>query len=92
MAVTILSPVAIVMVAVAASALGVGVLQTGGVSFYSRRLGFKPDRINPISNAKNLFSLRSAGAWLKSLLPAEHTRRDYHAAPDGKRSRFHHSL
>ena len=69
MALTFLYPVAIVMVAVAASALGVGVLQTGGVSFSPVALGFKGNRISPLSNARNLFSLRSAGRLLKSLLP-----------------------
>ena len=37
------------MAAVAAAALGVGVLQTGGVNFYAGAVGFKLDRINPVS-------------------------------------------
>jgi flagellar biosynthesis protein FlhB len=33
-------------------------------------VGFKPDRINPVSNIKNLFSLRAAARLAKSLFPA----------------------
>jgi flagellar biosynthetic protein FlhB len=66
----IAGPVAVMMAAVAAAALGVGVLQTGGVSFFVGAIGFKPDRINPISNIKNLFSLRAAARLAKSLIPA----------------------
>jgi flagellar biosynthetic protein FlhB len=66
----IAGPVAVMMAAVAAAALGVGVLQTGGVNFFIGAIGFKPDRINPISNIKNLFSLRAAARLAKSLIPA----------------------
>jgi flagellar biosynthetic protein FlhB len=66
----ILGPVGAVMAAVAAAALGVGVLQTGGVNFYAGAVGFKLDRINPVSNIKNLFSLRAAARLAKSLIPA----------------------
>ena len=45
-------------------------MQTGGVSIYSGAVGFKADRINPVSNLKNLFSLRAAARLGKSLLPA----------------------
>ena len=58
------------MAAVAVAALGVGVLQTGGVNFNVEAVGFKLDRINPISNIKNLFSLRAAARLGKSLIPA----------------------
>jgi len=33
-------------------------------------VGFKPERINPVANLKNLFSLRAAARLAKSLLPA----------------------
>jgi len=66
----ILGPPGVVMAAVAATALVVGVLQTGGLNFYAGAIGFKPDRINPVSNIKNLFSLRAAARLAKSLLPA----------------------
>ena len=65
-----LAPPAAVMAAVAAAALGAGILQTGGVNFHAGAIGFKPDRINPVSNLKNLFSLRAAARLAKSLLPA----------------------
>jgi flagellar biosynthetic protein FlhB len=66
----ILGPPGAMMTAVAAGALGVGILQTGGVNFYAGAVGFKLDRINPVSNLKNLFSLRSAARLAKSLIPA----------------------
>ena len=67
---TVLAAPALVMAAVAAGALGVGVIQTGGVNFHVEAIAFKPDRINPVSNIKNLFSLRAAARLAKSLLPA----------------------
>jgi flagellar biosynthetic protein FlhB len=66
----ILGPPGVVMAAVAVTALGVGVAQTGGLNFYAGAVGFKPDRINPVSNIKNLFSLRAAARLAKSLVPA----------------------
>jgi len=62
--------VAVMMAAVAAAALGVGVAQTGGVNVHPAAIGLKPDRINPVSNIKNLFSLRAAARLAKSLIPA----------------------
>ena len=70
LALTILGPSAIVMAAVAAAALGLGVMQTGGVNIHMGAIGFKPDRINPITNISNLFSLRAAARLAKSLIPA----------------------
>ena len=70
LALAVLGPPGVVMAAVAMAALGVGVLQTGGVSFYAGAIGFKPDRINPATNIKNLFSLRAAARLAKSLIPA----------------------
>ncbi|MGA2216930.1 MAG: EscU/YscU/HrcU family type III secretion system export apparatus switch protein [Terracidiphilus sp.] len=70
LALTVLGPSGMVMGAVAAAALGAGILQTGGVSFFAGAIGFKPDRINPVSNIKNLFSLRAAARLGKSLVPA----------------------
>jgi len=66
----VLMPPAIAMAAVAMAALGAGLLQTGGLDFHVEAIGFKFDRINPISNVKNLFSLRAAARLAKSLLPA----------------------
>ncbi|MGD0911449.1 MAG: EscU/YscU/HrcU family type III secretion system export apparatus switch protein [Terracidiphilus sp.] len=68
--ISILLPPAAVMAAVALTALMAGIVQTGGVTVYAGSIGFKIDRINPLTNAKNLFSLRSAARMGKSLLPA----------------------
>jgi flagellar biosynthetic protein FlhB len=61
---------ATVAAAVAMAALGTGILQTGGLNVHAEAVGFKLDRINPISNLKNLFSLRAASRLAKSLIPA----------------------
>jgi flagellar biosynthetic protein FlhB len=66
----VLSPAAAMMAAVAAAAVAVGAMQTGGISFYGGAIGLKPERINPVSNLRNLFSLRAASRLAKSLLPA----------------------
>jgi len=66
----VLSPVGMLMAAVAIAALGAAVLQTGGVQVHPSALGFKVERLNPVSNAKNLFSLRAASRLGKSLIPA----------------------
>lgn len=66
----VLTPPAVAMAAVAAASLIVAVLQTGGVTVHPNALGFKFDRINPISNLGNLFSLRAAARIGKSLVPA----------------------
>ena len=68
--IALLLPPAAVMAAVAAAALTAGILQTGGVTVHGGALGFKMDRINPLSNARNLFSLRAGARLGKSLLPA----------------------
>jgi flagellar biosynthetic protein FlhB len=70
LAIELLGPPLVMMAAVAAAALGVGIAQTGGVSFHAEAVGFKLDRINPVSNIKNLFSLRAAARLAKSLIPA----------------------
>lgn len=69
LAIQAVTPVAIVMAAVAGAALAAGVAQTGGVSIHPGALGFKFDRVNPLTNAKNLFSLRAASRLGKSMLP-----------------------
>jgi flagellar biosynthetic protein FlhB len=70
LALGVLGPPGMVIAAVAAASLTAGVMQTGGINFYAGAVGFKPDRINPVSNLKNLFSLRAAARLGKSLLPA----------------------
>ncbi len=66
----VMGPVGIVMSVVALAALGAGVAQTGGINFHAGAVGFKMSRINPLSNIKNLFSLRAAARLAKSLVPA----------------------
>jgi flagellar biosynthetic protein FlhB len=66
----VLASPALVMAMVAVAALGAGIAQTGGVNFYAGAIGFKPERVNPVSNLKNLFSLRAAARLGKSLIPA----------------------
>ena len=65
----VLAPVAMVMAAVVIAALGTGLLQSGGVTLYPGSVGFKLERINPLANAKNVFSLRAASRLGKSMLP-----------------------
>ena len=67
---SVLGVPAVMMAAVVAASLGTAILQTGGVNFYAEAVGFKPERINPVGNVKNLFSLRAAARLGKSLLPA----------------------
>ena len=62
-------PVGLVMTAVAAAAFGTAMAQTGGLSFHAGAVGFKADRINPLTNAKALFSLRAVSRLGKSMLP-----------------------
>ena len=70
LSIAVLAPLATVLAAVAVASLGVGILQTGGVQIHAGSAGFRPDRINPVSNASNLFSLRAAARLGKSLIPA----------------------
>jgi flagellar biosynthetic protein FlhB len=65
-----MAPLGLVMAAVTLAALSIGVLQTGGLNFNFGSVGFRMDRVNPLSNIKNLFSLRAAARLAKSLIPA----------------------
>jgi flagellar biosynthetic protein FlhB len=66
----VLTPPAVVMALVVVAALGAGIAQTGGVSLHASAIAWKPERINPVANLKNLFSLRAAARLGKSLIPA----------------------
>lgn len=66
----VLAPLAVVLAAVAAASLGAGILQTRGVEIHSGAIALRADRINPLSNLRNLFSLRAAARLGKSLIPA----------------------
>jgi flagellar biosynthesis protein FlhB len=65
----VLAPAGMTMGAVAVSAVAIAVLQTGGVNVHPEALGFKPERLNPVTNAKNMFSLRALARLGKSLVP-----------------------
>jgi len=70
LAMDVLAPATLVMALVPTAALGVGILQTGGINFHPGNIGVKIDRLNPVSNIKNLFSLRAVARMGKSLIPA----------------------
>lgn len=65
----VFAPVGILIAAVPVAAFAAGLLQTGGVNLHPGALGFKFDRINPLANAKNLFSLRAVSRLGKSMVP-----------------------
>lgn len=66
----VLVPMAIVMGAAFAGSLITGVAQGGGIGLHAKSIAFKPDRLNPVTNVGNLFSLRSLTRVMKSLVPA----------------------
>src|SRR5277367_1198740 len=68
-AVEVMLPVGAVLAACAGAALVAGVAQGGGVSFYAPALQPKWSRIDPVSNLKNLFSLRAGARLGKTMLP-----------------------
>jgi len=65
-----LFPVGLILAASFASTLLAGVGQSGGLQIHGEALGFKIERLNPITNLGNIFSLRSVTRMVKSLLPA----------------------
>jgi flagellar biosynthetic protein FlhB len=69
-AINALLPAGIVLAAIAALAALSGILQTGGIEIHGGSLGFRLQRVNPVNNLKNLFSLRSASRLGKSIVPA----------------------
>ncbi len=64
-----LEPFALVGAAVVLGTLGAGMLQTGGLQIHPQVLAWKLDRVSPLANAKNVFSLRALARLGKSLLP-----------------------
>ncbi len=67
---TVLMPLAGVGMAVVVATAGMGMLQTGGVQFHPQALAWKLNRVSPLANLKNLFSLRAVARLAKSLIPA----------------------
>ncbi len=70
MIVAVLVPPAALMSLVVIAALTAGIAQTGGVNFHMSAIAWKIERVNPVENLKNLFSLRAAARLGKSLIPA----------------------
>lgn len=65
-----LAPVSFVAGSVMLTALAFGIMQTGGLQFHPQVVSFRLDRLNPLGNIKNLFSLRSSARLGKSMMPA----------------------
>ena len=65
-----LLPVGLILAASFSGALVSGVAQSGGLQIHPATLGLKFERLNPVTNLGNLFSLRSAVRVAKSLVPA----------------------
>lgn len=65
-----LLPVGLVLAASFGATLMAGAGQSGGLQIHGEALGFKPERLNPVSNLENIFSLRSVTRMAKSLIPA----------------------
>lgn len=65
-----LAPLLFLFAAVTAASLFAGVAQSRGIRFNTQAMQPKWERINPVSNLKNLFSLRGISRLGKSLLPA----------------------
>lgn len=70
LAMSLLKLPAMIMASVALVSLLVAMLQTGGINIYAGAIGFKIERLNPVSNLQGLFSLRAVGRLGKSLVPA----------------------
>lgn len=66
----VLLPVGLVLGASFAGALVSGVAQGGGLRVHSNALEPKFEKLNPVTNLGNLFSLRSTVRVMKSLAPA----------------------
>lgn len=65
-----LAPAGVVLAGALCGALVIGGLQTGGIQIHMGALAWKPGRLNPINNVKNLVSIRSILRFAKSLIPA----------------------
>lgn len=63
-------PLLMVLAACLAATVASGVAQSGGIQIHGEAISFKPDRLNPVTNLGNIFSMRSAARLGKSLIPA----------------------
>ena len=66
----VLLPMATIMLAAFSGSLLTGIAQGGGLVLHPKSIRFKFDRLNPVTNLGNLFSLRSTTRVMKSLVPA----------------------
>jgi flagellar biosynthetic protein FlhB len=65
----IIPVLALVLLGCFTSALIVGIIQGGGVILHFESVEWKPERLNPITNLKNLWSARTAVRIAKSIIP-----------------------
>jgi flagellar biosynthetic protein FlhB len=65
-----LLPVGLILAASFVGALASGVAQSGGVQIHPAAMELKFNKLNPVTNLGNLFSLRSVTRLAKSLVPA----------------------
>jgi len=65
-----LVPTGLVLAASFGAALLAGVGQSGGLQIHPEALSFKLERLNPVANIGNIFSMRSLTRMAKSLRPA----------------------
>jgi len=63
-------PAGVILAASFGVALFVGVAQSGGIQIHGEALSLKPERLNPVTNIGNMFSLRALTRMVKSLVPA----------------------
>jgi flagellar biosynthetic protein FlhB len=70
LAIAMMVPIGTMMATMAGAAVAAGIMQTGGLAIQSNAVAPKAGRLNPARNIKNLFSLRSASRFGKSLIPA----------------------
>jgi flagellar biosynthetic protein FlhB len=66
---SVLAPLLLVFGAALLAAIAAGIAQGGGWSLNFEALTPKPERLNPVENLKNVFSLRGAVRLGKSLVP-----------------------
>ncbi len=66
----VLGSIGLVMITVPVAAALVATIQTGGLNIHPGAIGFRLQRVNPLGNLKNLFSLRALARLGKSLIPA----------------------
>lgn len=66
----LLSPLLLLFACATAATLLAGIAQGGGLHFNAEALRPNWDRFNPVTNLKNLFSLRGLNRLAKSLIPA----------------------